>query len=165
MRLLAAVEREFELGEHLADDRAELLGQLVLAQRCGGFGVDTLEQAREHLFLDAMNRGLEALDPAVAGFAGRRLALGQTLHRVHLHAGHVTDTAGFARQRHEVDGRELVATLGLGALGATTLHRLGHAEGARRLSSPHSAATSERTHSGKTLPIASRGSCQQFTFC
>ena len=53
--------------EHLADDRAEFLGQLVLAERRRGFGVDALEQARKHLFLDAVDRGFEAF-----GLAARR---------------------------------------------------------------------------------------------
>ena len=69
--LLAAVERDLELGEHLADDRAEFLGQLVLVERRGGFGVDALEQAREHLLLDLVDRGFEAFGLAVAGFARR----------------------------------------------------------------------------------------------
>ncbi len=58
--LLAAVEVDLELGQHLADDRAEFLGELVLAKRRRGFGIDALEQARKHLFLDAVDRGLEA---------------------------------------------------------------------------------------------------------
>ena len=44
--LLAAVEVDLELVEHLADDRPELFGELVLAQRRGGFRIDALEQAR-----------------------------------------------------------------------------------------------------------------------
>ena len=35
--LLAAVEVDLELGQHLADDRAEFLGELVLAERRGRF--------------------------------------------------------------------------------------------------------------------------------
>ena len=58
--LLAAVEVDLELGEHLADDRAEFLGQLVLGERRRGLGIDALEQAREHLLLDPVDRGLEA---------------------------------------------------------------------------------------------------------
>ena len=58
--LLAAVEVDLQLGEHLADDRAEFLGQLVLGERGGGFGIDALEQARKHLLLDPVDRGFEA---------------------------------------------------------------------------------------------------------
>ena len=45
--LFAAVERQLQLGEHFADDRAEFLGQLVLVERRGGFGIDAFEQARQ----------------------------------------------------------------------------------------------------------------------
>ena len=58
--LLAAVEVDLQLGEHLADDRAEFLGELVLGEGRGGFRVDALEQAREHLLLDPVDRGFEA---------------------------------------------------------------------------------------------------------
>ena len=64
--LLAAVEVDLELGQHLADDRAEFLGELVLAERRGGFGVDALEQARKHLLLDPVDRGFEAFGLAAA---------------------------------------------------------------------------------------------------
>ncbi len=75
--LLAAVEVDLQLGEHLADDRAEFLGQLVLAERGGRFGIDALEQARKHLFLDPVNRGFEAFGLAAAGFAAGVLARGR----------------------------------------------------------------------------------------
>ena len=58
--LLAAVEGDLQLGEHFADDRPEFLGQLVLAERRGRFGIDAFEQARKHLFLDPVDRGFEA---------------------------------------------------------------------------------------------------------
>ena len=57
--LLAPVEREFQLGEHFTDDRTELFGQLVLVERRGCLGIDPLEQAGEHLFLDFVYARLE----------------------------------------------------------------------------------------------------------
>ena len=60
--------------KHLADDRAEFLGQLVLAERGGGFGIDALEQARKNLFLDPVDRGFEAFGLAAACFAAGVLA-------------------------------------------------------------------------------------------
>ena len=65
--LLAAVEGDLQLGEHFRDDRAEFLGELVLVERRGGFGVDALEQARKHLLLDPVDRGFETLGLAAAG--------------------------------------------------------------------------------------------------
>src|SRR5205823_13642638 len=44
-KLLAPIQRYLQLGEHFADDRAEFLGELVLAQRRRGLRIDTLEQA------------------------------------------------------------------------------------------------------------------------
>ena len=64
--LLAAVEVDLELGQDLADDRAEFLGELVLGEGRGGLGIDPLEQAREHLLLDPVDRGLEAFGLAAA---------------------------------------------------------------------------------------------------
>ena len=80
--LFAAVERQLQLGEHFADDRAEFLGEFVLGQRRGRLGVDAFEQARQHLFLDLVDRCLEAFDPAVAGLARGGLAVGEPRHRV-----------------------------------------------------------------------------------
>ena len=65
--LLAPVERDLQLGEHLADDRAEFLGELVLAECRRRFRVDALEQARKHLLLDPVDRSFEAF-----AFAARR---------------------------------------------------------------------------------------------
>ena len=62
--------------EHLADDRAEFLGQLVLAERRRRFRVDALEQARKHLLLDAVDRGFEAFDLAAGGLTAGVLARG-----------------------------------------------------------------------------------------
>ena len=81
--LLAPVEVDLQLGEHLADDRAEFLGQLVLGERRRGFGIDALEQARKHLLLDPVDRGFEAFDCCrLALLAGLRLAVGEPGHRV-----------------------------------------------------------------------------------
>ena len=85
--LLAPVEIDLQLGEHLADDRAELLGQLVLAERRRRFRIDALEQAGEHLLLDLVDRGLEALDLGIALVAGLRLAVGEAGHRVLIAVG------------------------------------------------------------------------------
>ena len=78
--LLAAVEGDLQLGEHLADDRAEFLGQLVLAERRRGFGIDALEQAREHLLLDPVDRGLEAFGFRRGGRAAGVLAVVEAVH-------------------------------------------------------------------------------------
>ena len=83
--LLAAVERQLQLGEHLADDRPEFLAQLVLGKRRGGFRVDTLQQAWEHLLLDLVDRGLEAFLARGRLIGGAALAGAKALHRV-LHA-------------------------------------------------------------------------------
>ena len=69
--------------EHLADDRAEFLGQLVLVERRRGFGIDALEQARKHLLLDPVDRGLEAFGLAAALLAAGVLARGEAIHRAH----------------------------------------------------------------------------------
>ena len=83
--LLAAVEVDLELGQHLADDRAEFLGQLVLAERRRGFGIDPLEQARKHLLLDPVDRGLEAFRPCCCRcFAAGVLALVEAIQRAHV---------------------------------------------------------------------------------
>src|SRR5215213_248807 len=70
-KLLAAIEVDLELGQDLADDRAELFGELVLAERRRRFRVDSLEQARKHLLLDLVDRCLEALGAAVALLSAR----------------------------------------------------------------------------------------------
>ena len=79
--LLAPVEVDLELGEHLGNDRPEFLGQLVLVERRGGFGVDPLEQARKHLFLDPVDRGFEAFGLRAGGIAAGVLARGEAVHR------------------------------------------------------------------------------------
>jgi hypothetical protein len=53
------LKRELQLGQHFHDDRAEFFGQLFLGQRRGGFGIDAFEQARQHLFLDLVDRGFK----------------------------------------------------------------------------------------------------------
>ena len=58
-KLFPPVERELELCQHFHDDRAEFFGQLVLCQRCGGFGIDTLEQTGKDLLLDLVYGGFE----------------------------------------------------------------------------------------------------------
>ena len=79
--LLAAVERELQLGEHLANDRAELLGELVLAERGGRLGVHALQEAGEHLLLDLVDRRLEPVDLGAA-IGGVVLPVGEARHGV-----------------------------------------------------------------------------------
>ena len=55
--------------------------QLVLGERRGGFRVDALEQARQHLLLDLVDRGLEAADFRAVIVDGVG-AVGQARHRV-----------------------------------------------------------------------------------
>ena len=116
--LFAPVERQLQLGEHLADDRAEFLGQFVLAQRRRGFGIDAFEQAREHLFLDLVDRAFESLGAAVARIAARRLAIGQPLHRIDLLPGMfpVSGASVSPGMRQRIDRREI-------AIPATSQHR------------------------------------------
>ena len=81
--LLPPVEREFQFGEHLHDDRPEFLRQLFLVERGGRFRIDTLQQAREHLLLDLVYGGLEPL----ATDAGLVDAIGPLAEPVHGIAG------------------------------------------------------------------------------
>ncbi len=131
--LLAAVERELELGEHFADDRAEFLGELVLRERRSGFGIDTFEQARKHLLLDAVDRGLKAFGARIAGFARCILAIGEPCHCFAAGGGATRVRIGFGqrctRKRHAVQRRKLLSAHRLGgALSAAALHRSGNAE-------------------------------------
>ena len=99
--LLAAVEVDLQLGEHFADDRAEFLGELVLGQRRGGFGIDALEQARKHLLLDLVDRGIEAFGLVGCGVARSGLPVGEARHRVTA----MRRGFGFAGGRHGLWGR------------------------------------------------------------
>src|SRR3546814_8545994 len=49
--LLAAVKIDFQLGKHLADDRAEFLGQLVLGEGGGVRGIDAFTEGGKDLLL------------------------------------------------------------------------------------------------------------------
>ncbi len=125
--LLAAVERELQLGQHLDDDRAEFLGQLFLVERGGGFGIDALQQARQHLFLDAVDRAFKPLHPRLAGIARQGLTLGKALHRIERAAGDGADRIAFGQDGW--DGGELIAALALGrACAGRALHRPGDTE-------------------------------------
>ena len=53
-----------------------------LDKRGGRLGIDALEQARQHLLLDAVDRGLEAFVLGRALLARLRLAIGETGHGV-----------------------------------------------------------------------------------
>jgi hypothetical protein len=147
-KLFAAVERELELGEHFADDRPEFLGELVLVERCGGFGVDPFEQAREHLFLDLVDAGLETFD-LWAGFVLGGLAVVQACHRVGDDRGRsIVQRAG---ERGRFYGRELRAAVERGRRrwrrAAGTLHRARDAESRPgRARAADSAAFSESAH-------------------
>ena len=157
--LLAAIERKLQLGEHFADDRAEFLGELVLGERRRGFGIDALEQARQHLFLDAVDRGFEALDARIAGIARCRLTIGEALHRIAIGdaagrgiaLGHRIGRAG-AGEGDAADRRELL-TAGRQRIGRTrrrswALHRTRDTEGGSSAGCPatHSVASSESAH-------------------
>ena len=126
--LLAPVEVDLELEQHLGNDRAEFLGQLVLVEHRRGFGIDPLEQARKHLLLDLVDRGLEAFGLAARRFAAGVLARGQAVHR---RAGSAASPSAVGRER--LERRELVAAGDFGfALEPSrrdgALHRLGNAE-------------------------------------
>src|SRR5205085_1051014 len=128
--LLASVERDLQLGEDLADDRTEFFGELILAERGRGFRVDALEQTRKHLFLDAVDGGLETLALAAGGFAAGVLARRQAIHRPLGSTVAVGDRRVECR-RQIIERRELVSAR-FGSRGAdgsaSTLHRFGDAE-------------------------------------
>src|ERR671913_996095 len=85
--LLAAVEIDLQLGQDLADDRAEFLGKLVLAESRRRFRIDALEKAGKHLLLDAMDRGFKTFGLAAHLGAISVLAVVQTVHGAHSGAG------------------------------------------------------------------------------
>ena len=147
--LLAAIERDLQLGEHLADDRAEFLGELVLAERRGRFGVDALKEAREHLFLDAVDRSLEPFRFAAGLAAVAVLACRQAVHRRHVRAAGILLSA-VEIGRQVGDGRELlglVRNLRRGSCGAPGgLHRFGDTK-LRTAVAAHAAALAECVHS------------------
>ena len=140
--LLAAVEGDLELGQHFHDDRAEFLGEILLGQRRRRFGIDPLEQAREHLFLDLVDAGFKPADFGIA-LVDRGHALvetvdrfggcGRTRRRRRCRGG--AFSAVFARDR-----RELVsaARAGCGRT-AGALHRTRDPEG-RSAAGLHSAS-------------------------
>ena len=126
--LLAAVEVDLQLGEHLADDRAEFLGQLVLAQSRRGFRVDALEQPGKDLLLDPMDRGFEPLVLAARRLRRRGLAVGQPRHGVGapVARGRREAVRIGVRKADRVERRKLVAALGgrrRGRAAAEALHR------------------------------------------
>ena len=149
--LFAPVKGDLQLGEHFRDDRAEFLGELVLVERGRGLGVDPLEQARQHLFLDPVDRGFKALDLAAALIAARILAGGQAIHCPRL----ADAIAGrrFLGLGQLFERRKLVAAAGRtrrGARARAALHRLGDAE-TRTASAAHSTTLAECAHARWSL--------------
>ena len=106
-----------------------------LRQRRRGFGIDAFEQARQHLFLDPVDAGFEALKLFRLHRLGRRPLI-QPVHRLHFGGEDARRRVG--RRRH-IEGGELRPA---GRAGAT-LHRLRHAKGGAASST---AAASECAH-------------------
>ena len=147
--LLAPVERDLQLCEHFGNDRPEFLGEFVLVERRGGFGIDTFEQARKHLLLDPVDRGFETFGTAVGRFTARVLTGGETVHRAHWGAGGV-QRRRVGRRRQFVDRRELLAAAKGGrsrrARTGRAFHGLGHAK-ARPAPAADSPTFAECAHS------------------
>ena len=142
--LFAAVEVDLQFGEHLADDRPEFLGQFVLRQHRGRFGVDAFEEAREHLLLDLVNGGLETLDLRRSLLAGSCNAVLKARHGVGLLRGGI----GRVGERGAFNRRELLAG-GFGRADGRTaaLHRASNTEGGALCArSAYSAPPSESIH-------------------
>ena len=144
--LLAAVERQLQLGEHFADDRAEFLGQLVLVECRRRLGIDAFEQARKDLLLDLVDRAFEALDLRTARFAGGGLPVGKALHRVLLRARHrAADLVSGSRQRWELFARARTG-FAIGRARGATLHRAGDAKRGAGSGASRAGSTSKCTH-------------------
>src|SRR5205085_303847 len=109
--LLAAVQVDLQFGEHLADDRAELFGQLLLGERRGRFRIDALEQPGEDLLLDAVDRSFEAFAARRTLLAGLGLAVGEARHRVA--AVDRREALFLGAERLGLDRRELAATFAM----------------------------------------------------
>ena len=118
--MFAPIEVDLELAKDLGNDRAEFLGQLVLAKRRRGFGIDPFQQSRENLLLDAMNRGFETLDLAAARFTAGILTL---VEAIHCAPGRTGGNDGFNRRRRLVSiivyWRKLFAAAGTALHGAS----------------------------------------------
>ena len=133
--LLAAVEGDLQLCQHLEDDGTEFLGQLVLRQGRCRFGIDAFEETRQHLFLDLVDRLLEALRAIVDVLV--RHARVEAVHRIVAAVAAGCVTGRNLRQCRRIDGRELAAALlARSRAGRKALHGLGDTEcGARCLRS------------------------------
>ena len=148
--MLAAVEVDLELGQHLADDRAEFLGQFVLAERRRGFGIDPFEQAREHLFLDPVDRRFETLGLLAALLATGVLTLVEAIERAHVDRAMGGRIGRGIGRRKFFERGELVAALRLAdrlriaAAARAALHRARDAKLRARAAS--SVAFAESTH-------------------
>ena len=166
--LFAAVQRQLQLGEHFANDRAEFFGQLVLAQRRRGFRIDAFQQTRQHLFLDLVDRGFEALVAAAARIAAGILPLGQPGHRIDGAGGRRSGERVLGGEQSRFDRRELAARRRVfrrPRRHAAALHRARDAERRpRRLSATHSVPTPERAHTQFQYGPAERGRGQGLTF-
>ena len=147
--LLAPVEGDLELQQHLGNDRPEFLGQLVLVEHRRGFGIDPFEQARKHLFLDLVDRRLETLGLAAGSGAAGVLAGGQAVHCL-------AALAGVAGRGLELLQRRKLVAAGIVAQGPVdgALHRLGHAEPRACRRPADSAASTECAHSTSPEPVA-----------
>ena len=152
--LLAAVEGDLELGQHLHDDRAKFLAQLFLRERRRGFGVHPFEEAREDLFLDLVDRRLEAADFGLVIVDGVG-AIGQSRHCIAA-IGRAGRRGRLHRGRFPGNGRELLAATGRDGRGAT-LHRLRdpEARAGPRSHAAHSVLAAECAHSRPSLLVKS----------
>ena len=147
--LFAPVERQLQLGQHFADDRTELFGQLVLRQSRSSFRIDALEQPRENLFLDLVYRSLEAFGFLLRGIHGV-FALAQPLHGRQLFADWNRNVfiwrklGGTDRRKLGPAICQIVRTL---RGGASPLHRTRDAEGRAVAARPtRPIASSKSTH-------------------
>src|SRR4029079_6686500 len=148
--LFAPFERDLELGEHLRDDRAEFLRELVLVEGRRRFGVDAFQEAREDLLLDPVDRRLKAFDFAAALFAAGVLSSREAVHGA-AGGGAAFREIGFGR-RKLVERRELIAAVRRrrGRAARAALHGLGDAK-ARASAATHSTTLAECAHARWSL--------------
>ena len=107
-KLLTAVERQFQLGQHFHDDRAEFFGQLFLVERGCRFGIYPFQQSRKDLFLDFVYRCAETF--ILVGFLLNRIgAFRQPRHGVTLVRGSST-LRFFTRKGNRIDRRKLLSS-------------------------------------------------------
>ena len=138
---------------------AAALGSLVDVLLEAGHPAGPFEQARQHLLLDAVDRGLEALGLGRSGLAGLRHAIGEPRHRVA--GGRDECTAIVAVERKRIERRELIAAFDGSRSGRSAggLHRPCHSERGPCSARPACPCTSSKsTHSREPqLPCPSLG--------